>query len=183
MRYYTVFNVEQCEGLSLKGEEPIQDTEFQPYELAERILSLPTVKYGGDRAYYDPVRDWIVLPPREAFRSSDVFYSVALHETTHWTGHETRLARQFGQRFGDLAYAFEELVAEMGSAFLCAQVGVGLDGLQHPEYVASWLRVLKGDKRAIFTAAREAQKASDWLLERVQRSFRNEAGVAAEIAA
>jgi len=108
---------------------------------------------------------------------------VALHETTHWTGHETRLARQFGQRFGDLAYAFEELVAEMGSAFLCAQVGVGLDGLQHPEYVASWLRVLKGDKRAIFTAAREAQKASDWLLERVQRSFRNEAGVAAEIAA
>ena len=81
----------------------------------------------------------------------------------HWTGHESRLDRTFGKRFGDDAYAFEELVAEIGSAFLCAAHGVATDNLQHPEYVANWLAVLKDDKRAIFTAASKAKIAAEYL--------------------
>jgi antirestriction protein ArdC len=81
----------------------------------------------------------------------------------HWTGHESRLARTFGKRFGDDAYAFEELVAEIGSAFVCATTGIALDNLQHADYVGSWLKVLKADKRAIFTASSQAKKAAEFL--------------------
>ena len=84
-----------------------------------------------------------------------------MHELTHWTGHKSRLDRTFGARFGDNAYAFEELVAELGAAFLCSDCGI--DGkLQHDSYIASWIKVLKGDKRAIFTASSAARKAADY---------------------
>ena len=172
LRYYTVFNLEQCEGYDPRKIRSELEPEFRRIctdgvmPLVEQVLSLPRIVHRGDRAYYALLQDVIVLPPRGLFRDLQSYYATALHETAHWTGHSTRLNRQFGQRFGDAAYAFEELVAEMASAFLCAQLGVELDGLQHPEYINSWLQVLKGDRKAIFTAAREAQKACDWLLER-----------------
>jgi antirestriction protein ArdC len=96
------------------------------------------------------------------FVDAGSYYSTKLHELTHWSGNEIRLKRQFGKRFGGDAYVAEELVAEIGSAFLCGHLGI--EGhLQHPEYVANWLTVLKGDKRAIFTAASKATQAADYL--------------------
>ena len=172
LRHYTVFNVEQCEGLKLKFEvtEP-EEPETQEYEIAERIIALPKIRW-GEKACYIPEKDLIVLPPKSRFTLPAAFYATALHETVHWTGHESRLNRQFGHRFGSEAYAFEELIAEMGSAFLGTHAGIPFDQVQHPEYIASWIKVLKGNRKAIFTAAREAQKACDWLLE--------EAGMTAE---
>ena len=166
LRHYTVFNVEQCEGLRLRFEvaEP-EEAESSTFELADRILALPKIRW-GEKACYFPEKDMIVLPPKSRFTVPASFYSTALHETVHWTGHPTRLNRAFGKRFGDLAYAFEELVAEMGSAFLGAHTGIPFDQVQHPEYINSWITVLKGDRKAIFTAAREAQRACDWLLEK-----------------
>ena len=166
-RAYTVFNVEQCENLCLpeRTEEKVSPADF--LVSAERLLSLPRIRWGGQAAYY-PAQDIIVLPPRRAFRSRDDFYATAFHEITHWTGHPSRLNRDLSGRFGDRAYAMEELVAEMGSAFLGAHVGLKIQELQHPEYIGSWIRVLKKDTRAIFTAARKAQEACDWLLERAK---------------
>ncbi|AEH45817.1 domain of unknown function DUF1738 [Thermodesulfatator indicus DSM 15286] len=162
-RAYTVFNVEQCENLRL----PETRERVTPADVllsAERLLSLPRIRWGGQAVYY-PERDVIVLPPRRAFRSRDDFYATAFHEITHWTGHPSRLNRDLSGRFGDRAYAMEELVAEMGSAFLGAHVGLDIRKLQHPEYIGSWIRVLEKDTKAIFTAARLAQEACDWLLE------------------
>jgi antirestriction protein ArdC len=92
----------------------------------------------------------------------DDYYATALHELTHWTGHSSRNAREYGKRFGDQAYAREELVAEMGAAFLCAKTGITAQ-LQHASYIGSWLKVLKGDKRAVLVAAGAAQRAADFV--------------------
>ena len=115
-----------------------------------------------NRACFIPSLDKIHLPNKTEFKSIPDFYATALHELTHWTGHKSRLVRDFSGRFGDAAYAFEELIAELGAAFLCASTGV--DGqLQHDSYIASWLKVLKNDKKAIFTAAAAARKAAEFL--------------------
>ena len=121
-------------------------------------------RHGGSSAHYSPTGDYVQMPSLEAFRSADDYAGTLAHELVHWTGHESRCDRQFGKRFGDDAYAFEELVAEIGSAFVCAQTGIALEGLQHDRYVASWLKVLKGDKRAIFTASSQAKKAAEFLM-------------------
>jgi antirestriction protein ArdC len=108
--------------------------------------------------------DFIQIPEFRQFREPTGYYSTLAHEHVHWTGAANRLAREFGRRFGDEAYAFEELIAELGAAFLCA--GLGLSNEPRPDhaaYIASWLRVLKGEKRAIFTAASKAQAAADYL--------------------
>ena len=167
-RSYVVFNSEQCEGLNLKKweEEPDPD----PVDLvagAEKILELADVRFGGPRAAYNRRLDSVVLPSRKAFKSQEDFYATGLHEMTHWTGHESRLNREFGKRFGDQAYAFEELVAEIGSALLGAHIGLPIERLQHPEYIGNWIEVLEGDKscKAVFTAARKAQEACDYLLD------------------
>lgn len=126
---------------------------------------------GGRRACYRPATDTIHMPPRGAFVGSptsgpvDSYYATLLHELVHWTGHPSRCARQFGKRFGSHAYAIEELVAELGAAFLCADLGVtpGEPRPDHAQYTASWLRVLKGDKRAIFTAASQSSAAVAFL--------------------
>ena len=121
-------------------------------------------RHGGDRAYYAPGADAIQLPRPEAFRNADAYLSTKAHELMHWTGHQGRLHRQFGLRFGDQAYAFEELVAEIGAAFLCADLGVTADVREdHAAYIANWLQVLTDDKRAVFTAAAQAQRAVDFL--------------------
>lgn len=113
---------------------------------------------GGFRAFYSPVNDRIHLPARASFPDAPAYYGTALHECAHATGHERRLNRQFGRRFGDAAYAMEELVAELASAYLCSHCRI--DGrLQHTSYTDSWLKVLGGNPRAVFTAAADAQKA------------------------
>jgi len=166
-RLYTVFNVEQCEGLNLPPLAVNRGEELQN-PAAERIIALPDIRHGGSEACYSPVGDYIKMPVQQAFAGLDYYYATAYHETVHWTGHPTRLQRQFGKRFGDDAYAFEELVAEIGAAFLGAGTGLPFEKLRHAGYIDSWLRILRGDNRAIFTAAAKAQAAADFLLEQAR---------------
>jgi antirestriction protein ArdC len=135
-------------------------------EEAERFFTATgaVFRHGGNRAFYAPSADFIQLPPAEAFKDAESYAATKAHELTHWSGHERRLARSFGKRFGDQAYAFEELVAELGAAFLCAGLGITPEPREdHAAYLAHWLDVLKQDKRAIFTAAAHAQRAADFL--------------------
>jgi len=106
----------------------------------------------------------VQMPPFEAFRDACSYYATLLHELTHWTGHQARLVRSLRNRFGDEAYAAEELIAELGAAFLCADLGIALEPRDdHASYLATWLKVLRSDSRAIFTAAAHAQRAADFL--------------------
>ena len=160
LKSFRVFNLNQIDGI----EAPAQESRalFQAIEEAERILqaSPAPIHIGGTRAYYVPSRDVIYLPPREDFVTAEAFYSVALHEMTHSTGHASRLARDFSGRFGTEAYAFEELIAEMGSAFLNADLWIIGSTLQdHADYLAHWVKILREDKKAILTAAAQASKA------------------------
>ncbi len=124
------------------------------------------VRYGGNRAFYSLIHDFVQMPEFAKFRTPGAFYSTLSHETVHWTGAPHRLNRQFGIRFASEEYAAEELVAELGAAFLAARIGAfaGPRG-NHAGYIAHWLKLLKSDKRAIFTAASKAQQAVDWLIE------------------
>lgn len=169
MKGYTVFNVEQIDGLPAQ----YYPAPAEPLPVAERIAHAEaflsktgaTIGHGGNQAFYAPSRDAIQLPPYEAFKDAESYYATALHEMTHWTKHPKRLDRDFGrQRFGDDGYAREELVAELGAAFLCADLGIKADVRDdHAAYLAHWLKVLKEDKRAIFQAAAHAQRAADFL--------------------
>jgi antirestriction protein ArdC len=120
------------------------------------------VRHGGDRAYYSPSEDLIVLPKRDNFESLRHYYATSLHEHVHYTGHPSRLNRDLTGRFGSQSYAGEELVAELGAAFLCAKLEIQGE-LRHAGYIASWLRLLEDDSRATFTAASAAKKAADYL--------------------
>lgn len=169
MKGYTVFNVEQIEGLPAHyytKPEPRSDGP-QPIEHAERYFaSLKTdIRHGGGRAYYSQGSDHVQMPPFEAFRDAEGYYATLAHECIHWTKHENRLDREFGRkRWGDEGYAHEELVAELGSAFLSADLELTPEVREdHAAYIASWLEVLKNDKRAIFSAAAHAQRAADFL--------------------
>lgn len=169
LKGYTVFNVEQIDGLPEADKPALPPADAQAASLDPAVSEFfartgAVVRLGGDRAFYSPGHDAIQLPPVHAFRDVNAFAAIQAHELIHWTGHPNRLAREFGKRFGDDAYAFEELVAELGAAFLCADLGVPSRVRDdHAAYLASWLQVLKRDKRAIFKAASEAQKAVDWL--------------------
>jgi hydrogenase/urease accessory protein HupE len=136
-------------------------------DAADRFLTATgaAINHGGNSAFYAPSRDIIQLPPFEAFRDKESYYATALHELTHWTKHDTRLDRDFGrQKFGDAGYAREELVAELGAAFLCAEIGITPEiRADHADYIGHWLQVLKEDKRAIFSAAAHPQRAADFL--------------------
>jgi antirestriction protein ArdC len=170
LKGYTVFNAEQCEGLPAhyyaKAEPPVLPVQ-QRIETADRFFAATgaDIRHGGTRAYYAPGPDHIQMPPFETFRDAESHAATLAHELTHWTKHERRLARDFGRiRHGDEGYAREELVAELGSAFLCADLGITPEVRpDHAAYIASWLTVLKGDKRFIFTAASHAQRAADYL--------------------
>ncbi|MCC6486919.1 MAG: DUF1738 domain-containing protein [Candidatus Hydrogenedentes bacterium] len=169
MKGYTVFNVEQIEGLHAhyyaKPENPLPLSER--IESADRFMTATgaTIYHGGNSAFYAPARDIVQMPPFEAFRDKESYYATALHELTHWTNHKSRLDRSFeGKRFGDHGYAREELVAELGAAFLCADLGITPEIREdHAAYLGHWLTVLKEDKRAIFGAAAHAQRAADYL--------------------
>ena len=168
MKGYTVFNVEQIDGLPAQCLGPVAPVlpSLPLHQTAEAFFAATgaTFRHGGSRAFYAPARDFIQLPPAEAFRSAESYAATKAHELIHWTGHPCRNAREFGRRFGDRAYAFEELVAELGAAFLCADLGVTPEVQpDHAAYLSHWLQVLKEDKRAIFSAAAHAQRAADYL--------------------
>lgn len=169
LKGYTVFNVEQIEGLPAHytaSHAPRLNPE-QRIEQAESFFAQTgaDIRHGGDSAFYAPGPDFVQMPPFESFRDAGAYYGTLAHECTHWTRHKSRLDRDFGQkRFGDNAYAMEELVAELGAAFLCADLElVPQIRDDHAPYIAGWLKALKDDKRAIFTAASHAQKAVDFL--------------------
>lgn len=168
LRRFTVFNVAQCDGLrpGLAPEPvPLPDREIVP--IAERVIAASgvTVRIGGDRAFYAPGPDVVQVPPQPAFFDQVNYYRTCLHELTHATGHPARLDRKLATAFGTKDYAREELVAELGSAFLCAALGI-VPTVRHADYIGPWLDVLRADNRAIFRAASAATKAADWLLDR-----------------
>jgi antirestriction protein ArdC len=170
MKAYTVFNVEQIDGLPApyyaKPEKPVETVENRNERL-ERFFGNTgaTIRHGGNRAFYAPAADVVQMPPFPAFTDAESYYSTLAHEMTHWTKAPSRLARDFGrEKFGDEGYAKEELVAELGAAFLCADLGITPEvRADHAAYIASWLKALKDDKRLIFAAAAHAQRAVDHL--------------------
>jgi len=168
LKRFTVFNVAQCEGLRADlAADPAPLPERAIVPLAEAVMAASgvDVRIGGDRAFYVPSADYVQVPPQPAFFDQINYYRTCLHELTHATGHPKRLARDLTNPFGSKDYAREELVAEMGSAFLCAALGI-VPTVRHADYIASWLEVLREDNRAIFRAASAASKAADWLLGR-----------------
>jgi len=169
MKGYTVFNVEQVEGLPAHF-YAAAEAAGEPLERIARAEAFfantgARIDHGGNRAFYRPSEDRVQMPPFEAFREAEAYYATLSHEMTHWTKAPARLDRDFGRkRFGDAGYAMEELVAELGAAFLCADLGLSPEPKEeHAAYLAHWLAVMKEDKRAIFSAAAHAQRAADYL--------------------
>ncbi len=176
LKTYSVFNVEQIEGLPERFHAPAEPIaiEHDRNLVAEGFFAGTgaSIQHGGNSAYYLLDRDHIQMPPFERFRDAEAYYATLAHETTHWTRHPSRLDRDFGRkRFGDEGYAMEELVAELGAAFLCADLGLIPEPREETAaYIQSWLKVLKNDKHAIFTAAGHAQKAADYLHRTVEQA-------------
>lgn len=169
LKGYTVFNCEQIDGLPERYTAPAAPVldpvaRIAPAEAFFAATSAD-IRHGGDRAYYAVHADYVQMPPFETFRDAESYYATLAHETCHWTKHPSRLDREFGRkRWGDEGYAAEELVAELGSAFLSADLGLTPEPREdHAAYIASWLKVLQNDKRAIFTAAAHAERAAAFL--------------------
>ena len=166
LKRFTVFSTDQCEGLP-------EDLSTAPLPVPEGLI-LPEVealirasgadlRLGGDRAFYSPDLDYLQVPRPEAYFEPINWHRTALHELGHWTGHASRLARDFSGGFGSKKYAQEELVAEMAAAFACATLGI-TPTVRHADYIGSWLEVLREDNRAVVRAASAASKATDYLL-------------------
>ena len=174
-RYYTVFNVSQCEGLRIQPAQPTETgPQINPIDNCDRIVTewpaKPAVRYGSNHASYNKLHDLVQMPDRSTFDSAEEFYSTLFHELTHSTGHPLRLNRpslaEF-ERFGDEKYSAEELVAEMGAAFLCGIAGIENKTINNSAaYLRFWLKALKEDSRLILVAAGQAQKAADLILNR-----------------
>lgn len=166
LKRYTVFNAAQCEGLPdnlTPTAQPLPECETIPR--AEKLIAATGADFriGGDKAFYVPSKDFIGIPPQPAFFEQINYYRTCFHELGHWTGHASRLNREFKGRYGSHGYAREELVAEMASAFVCASLAI-TPTVRHADYLGSWLEVLKEDNRAIFNAASLASKAADFIL-------------------
>lgn len=174
LRYYRVFNAEQCDGLEVPGIPGAEAREHEPIEAAQLIVDgyinrsdAPRLTYGGDRACYAPRFDTLSMPQPDTFENAEAFYSTIFHEMTHSTGHASRLGRkdllEF-HAFGDESYSREELVAEMGASMLSGLAGI--DNVTLPNsaaYLSHWIKVLKGDARLVVVAAAQAQRAADWI--------------------
>jgi len=166
LKRFTVFNVDQCEGLPERFTPivvPMVEQELIPAAHDLIRATGADVRIGGGEAYYAPGADFVCVPPQQAFHEPINWYRTVLHELGHWTGHGTRLDRDQTGTFGSPAYAREELVAEMASAFTCASLSIK-PSVRHADYVGSWLSVLREDEKAIFRAASAASKAADYLL-------------------
>lgn len=187
LRFYSVFNVEQTDGCKV-APLPEVGPAPDPIEAAEAIIAgmpnPPKLRFGGsDRACYSPMLDLIMMPAREAFHGAAEVYSTLFHEHGHSTGHESRLGRKGvteGQHFGSDAYGREELVAEMTAAFLGAECGIAPAVIENTvAYLANWIAAIKEDPRVILTAAAQAQKAADYILDRQPASAETVDSVAA----
>jgi antirestriction protein ArdC len=169
LKGYTVFNVEQIDGLpeSYYAKAAPSLDPIARIEHAEMFFTAQgaTIRHGGNCAFYSIAADAIQMPAFESFRDADSYYATLAHEFTHWTGSKSRLDRDFGgHRFGSEGYAIEELVAELGAAFLCADLELALEPREdHASYIASWLKVLSADNRAVFIAAAHAQRAAEYI--------------------
>lgn len=169
LKEYCCFNAEQCEGLPAHfyATPPKPTADITPIEEAMHFFEATgaMLRIGGNRAFYAMEPDFIAMPGIEFFRDCQSHASVMCHELTHWTRHPSRLNREFGRkRWGDEGYAMEELVAELGAAFLCADLQIAAEVREdHASYIESWLKVLQNDTRAVFTAASHASKAVDFL--------------------
>jgi antirestriction protein ArdC len=174
LRSYTVFNVEQCDGIAV--DLPFDLSVFEPIPAAQAIVdgyltrSDIRLRNGGVRAYYSPSLDYIQMPLQTAFDSPDSYYSTLFHECGHSTGHRSRLDRKFdpSQHFGSVEYSKEELVAEFSAAYLCASVGISNERVEtnHVAYIQGWLKALKNDKTLLVSAAQKAQRAADLISDR-----------------
>ncbi len=169
-RHSSVFNVAQVSGFTPPDTPTTSIVERDTAADAFFAAIGADIRHGGERACYRPSTDVIEMPDERLFRGSQYgtpkedYYCVLAHETTHWTGHEKRLKRELGKRFGDHQYAAEELIAELGSAFVCAELGISPQPrVDHAQYLKHWLEMMKADSRAIFTAAARAQEAVAYL--------------------
>jgi len=170
LREFSVFNLDQCDGESLDRFRPVMKPkrEFIDFQPAEELIAATgaEIQHGGGSAAYNSLSDRILMPCKTDFEGPESYYSTALHELGHWTGHTSRLDRlKKLSRFGDSNYAVEELVAEMSSAFVTATLGIPNAPIQdNAAYLKSWLDVLRSDSRAIITASTKASEAADFLL-------------------
>lgn len=179
LRYYSVFNAEQCEGVKPPDAPPEPAAPFEPIEAAERIVAGyadgPTIEHAGAQAYYRPPADLVRLPEPGRFLSREFYYATAFHELGHSTGHSKRLDRGLSTDlapFGSPDYSREELVAEMASAFLCATAGISPPTIeQAAAYIAGWRKTLSDDKKLVVIAAGAGQRAADWVLGQRERSI------------
>ena len=167
LREYIVFNVDQCDGLPdriLAGKPMRVRNPDTRDALADDFLRSTgaDIREGQGEAYYVHSHDFISMPAFAAFKGAAHFYGTAFHELGHWTGHKSRIDRDLRHRFGERAYAAEELVAELCAAFLCAEFSIDGD-LRHAGYIETWVGLLKADRRAFFTACSKAQAAADYL--------------------
>lgn len=166
LKRFTVFNVAQCEGLPedvAVEAPPPPPGQIEPTVEALIKASGIDFRIGGDRAYYVPAHDYVMVPPPAAYYEPINWHRTALHEMGHASGHHSRLNRDLSGSFGSKKYAFEEMIAEQISAFCCASLGI-VPTVRHADYIGSWLDVMREDSRAIVRAASQASKAADWIL-------------------
>ena len=163
LKAFTVFNVEQCDGLTIEAPAVYQNNEERD-ALCDAFIATTKadIRHSGARAFYNHAGDFIQLPAWEAFNGREGYYATALHELVHWTGAKARCDREFGKRFGDQAYAVEELVAELGAAFMCAEFGYDCID-QSAAYIQNWIALLKTDPRVFTMAASKASRAVEFL--------------------
>ena len=172
LRFYHVFNVSQCDGLKISA-EPVQENVIaKPEDIVAGMPQPPILKHGMTHAYYSPREDCVGLPPRERLERTEDYYSTVFHELVHSTGHEKRLKRSTlteSAGFGSNPYCKEELIAEMGAAFLCGLAEIGERTIDNSAaYLKGWLEQLRNDKTLIVQAAAQAQKAADFILGRTE---------------
>jgi antirestriction protein ArdC len=159
----TVFNIDQCDGCNeARLVEPVQPELILPIADALILATGAQFGIGGDRAYYDLAHDVVHVPRPETYFESINWHRTAFHELSHWTGHASRLGRDFSNDFGPKAYAKEELVAEMAGSFVCATLGIA-PAIRHADYIGTWLEILREDNRAVVRAASAASKAAEFL--------------------
>jgi antirestriction protein ArdC len=171
LRYYTVFNVAQCNGIPPTMIPPKANPEFRSIEICDQVVKemplCPTIKHKEQKAYYDPLRDFVNMPKQTSFKTEEGYHTTLFHELIHSTGHRSRLDRKDVvemHEFGSEPYSHEELVAEIGACYLNSHVGIESQFEHNTAYIQGWLKRLQNDRKFIFSAARHAQKATDFIL-------------------
>lgn len=171
LRYYTVFNIAQCEGIPADKLPVAETRDFNPINSCQIVVDAmqnrPVIQFKQQRAYYNPLEDFINMPKQKSFDTEEAYYSTLFHELVHSTGHHSRLNRkdliQMAE-FGSESYSHEELLAEIGTCYLQSYTGITSQFEQSAAYIQGWLWKLKNEKRFIFSASTQAQKAVDFIL-------------------